>query len=86
MIRAGSLQHHQHTATLAALLRPTAAELIGQTLEGMDCLTAMGERLARTLDCSLCDEIAAQAEGIRRTVLRARVALENEGGTANDRP
>jgi hypothetical protein len=86
MGRAGSLQTQQHAAALAALLRPTAAELIGQTVEGMDRLTAMGDRLARTLDRSLCDEIAAQAEGIRRTALRARVALENEGGAANDRP
>jgi hypothetical protein len=84
MIRAGSVEAHRNAATLAALFRPTAAEWLAQLVAGADYLTALADRMARTRDPSIADEIGAQLEGIRRANARAFAELTTEGG-ANDR-
>jgi hypothetical protein len=77
-LKPGSLEHHQQSAAVAALYAPDPTKVLAELLTGAEALHCLAERLAMTRNPAICDQIAAQAEGIRRAAQRARAALMTE--------
>lgn len=74
-MKPGSLEHHQQSAVLAALYAADPVKVLAEILAGAEALHGLAERLAMTRDPAVCDQIAGQAEGIRRAAHRARIAI-----------
>ncbi|MBK9656914.1 MAG: hypothetical protein IPO66_16265 [Rhodanobacteraceae bacterium] len=74
-MKAGSLEHHQQSAAVAALHSVDPDKVLADLLAGAEGLHGLAEQLSMTRNAALCDQIAAHAEGIRRAAHRARVAI-----------
>lgn len=75
----GSEAAHARATILAAMHGPTAGEIIRSLADGSQALLGLIEKLSQTRDPNLADQIAAQADGIRRTAHRARISLQVQG-------
>jgi hypothetical protein len=71
-------------ARLIAMRGPTAGEIIGNLADGAQALMGMVEKLSQTRDLQIADQLAIQAEGIRRTAMRARMAILSSQGRPPD--
>lgn len=83
-MKAGSLEQHQQSAVLAARYAADPVKVLAELLEGAEALHGQAERLAMTRDPAVADQIAGQAEGIRRTAMRARMAILTSQGRPPD--
>lgn len=69
-------QRHQ----AATVHKPDPAAVLAELLRGVETLHSLVELFAARRDPAIADQIALQADGVRRTAHRARMALIASGG------